>query len=143
MMVFDITDRESFESLEKWYEELSKYGEESAEIIVIGNKADLGAQRQVSSQEAIEFAKKLSSQYIETSVYTGTNIKKPFEFLVKEIMENLKRSEGQTISESMTRKYSIPMRTFTNPEINRNSISLRNPPAFVQEGIDNDKKICK
>ena len=68
MMVFDITDRESFESLEKWYEELSKYGEESAEIIVIGNKADLGAQRQVSSQEAIEFAKKLSSQYIETSV---------------------------------------------------------------------------
>mmetsp|Transcript_42793 Transcript_42793/g.50174 ORF Transcript_42793/g.50174 Transcript_42793/m.50174 type:complete len:125 (+) Transcript_42793:3-377(+) len=38
VMVFDITNRASFESLKDWYKELKKFGEEAVEVIILGNK---------------------------------------------------------------------------------------------------------
>ncbi len=40
MLVFDVQDKKSAEHLQKWYEEFERYGPETAQILVVGNKED-------------------------------------------------------------------------------------------------------
>lgn len=61
-MVYDITDRESFLSVKHWLQEIEKYptGEyrnaaENAEVILVGNKLDLAAQRKITYDEGYDF----------------------------------------------------------------------------------------
>lgn len=52
LLIFDITDRASFRSIQYWVDELSEKGEDSAELILVGNKNDRKAEREVSEEEA-------------------------------------------------------------------------------------------
>lgn len=52
LLIFDITDRASFRSIQYWVDELSEKGEDSAELILVGNKSDRKAEREVSEEEA-------------------------------------------------------------------------------------------
>ena len=52
LLIFDITDRASFRSIQYWVDELSEKGEDSAELILVGNKDDRKSEREVSSEEA-------------------------------------------------------------------------------------------
>lgn len=49
LLIFDITDRASFRSIQYWVDELSEKGEDSAELILVGNKNDRKNEREVSS----------------------------------------------------------------------------------------------
>lgn len=57
LLVFDISKRESFTNINKWIDQLKMNGESDLIILLIGNKVDLEHERQVSVQEAEEFAK--------------------------------------------------------------------------------------
>ncbi|MBD3226901.1 MAG: GTP-binding protein [Candidatus Lokiarchaeota archaeon] len=71
-LIFDLTNRASFEHLDKWYNEvLSNCGE--IPMILVGNKADL-ADRAVSKNEAQDWAASHGLQYYETSAKTGENV---------------------------------------------------------------------
>ena len=77
VIVYDITNRESFESIEKkWMadaRELRTEGE--AMVVLAGNKADLGEQaRQVTEEEGLEFAKEKGVMFFEISALSGQNI---------------------------------------------------------------------
>ena len=76
VFVFDITSRESFEELEKWYKMVIELA--SPSIIVVGNKSDLADERTVSTEEGQKYAESLSAQYIETSARTPSNIDELF-----------------------------------------------------------------
>lgn len=52
LLIFDITDRASFRSIQYWVDELSEKGEDSAELILVGNKNDRNGEREVSEEEA-------------------------------------------------------------------------------------------
>lgn len=52
LLIFDITDRASFRSIQYWVDELSEKGEDSAELILVGNKNDRKAEREVGEEEA-------------------------------------------------------------------------------------------
>ena len=54
VIVYDITDRESFESVKNWMVEIEKYAQENVNKLLIGNKCDLTAKRQVSPEEGAE-----------------------------------------------------------------------------------------
>ena len=54
-------------------------------LVLVGNKSDLDDRRQVSTEEAEEYAKKREINYIETSARTGQNIKKLFNDLAKQL----------------------------------------------------------
>ena len=56
LLIFDITRRASFESIEKWLNEVRDHADEKVEIILVGNKLDLEHKRQVSTEEAERFA---------------------------------------------------------------------------------------
>jgi GTPase SAR1 family protein len=56
-------------------------------MIILGNKSDL--ERQVDRAEAEDLAKRLGSEYLETSAKTGNNVELAFEKIAKACLENV------------------------------------------------------
>jgi Ras-related protein Rab-1A len=90
ILVFDITDRESFDKIIDWRDEVLKYNENPI-FLLIGNKCD-EAERNIKQQEAQEMAESYSMEYIETSAKDGTNVEKIFETITRMICEGVKDS---------------------------------------------------
>ena len=78
IVVFDITDRDSFEHVKNWMADVDKFAKEGVLRILSGNKCDLEHQRKVSKEEGKELASKYGIQYIETSAKETTNIEELF-----------------------------------------------------------------
>ena len=53
-MIFDVTDRESFESVRSWINEIEKYSKDGVCKLLIGNKIDLTDKRKVTYNESLE-----------------------------------------------------------------------------------------
>jgi Ras-related protein Rab-2A len=67
LLVFDITKRSSFAHLQSWLEEVRRQGTDNMTVLVVGNKSDLAADREVTREEAEAFARANNLRYIETS----------------------------------------------------------------------------
>jgi Ras-related protein Rab-2A len=61
MLVYDITNYETFKSLPLWLEEIRKHANENIVITLVGNKLDLADDRAVTVAEAREFSGKLKN----------------------------------------------------------------------------------
>lgn len=75
-LVFDITLRNSFESLQKWHQLVTNVADPG--IIVVGNKVDLEEERQVLTAEGEKFAAQIGAEYIETSARSAINLNELF-----------------------------------------------------------------
>ncbi len=51
ILVYDITDRQSFKDIENWLAEVDKFGNENVVKLLVGNKSDLENNRQVKTEE--------------------------------------------------------------------------------------------
>jgi len=80
VLVYDITDGESFSSLQSWYQELQK-NVPNCIIILTGNKLDLAQDRKVPKENALEFANEKECALIEVSSKSGENIEELFRAL--------------------------------------------------------------
>ena len=88
IILFSVTDRESFEHLDAWLNNVNRYAGENVDILVFANKCD-SSDRVVSQEEIEEYAKKANIKIVETSAKEGTNIEEAFLELVKEIHSRL------------------------------------------------------
>ena len=86
MLVFDVTDRQSFIKLSEWMFELELYCQSQPVVLLIGNKSDLSDKRIVSKSEAMEFAIKHNILYVETSALINQEVEYAFEVLTEEIL---------------------------------------------------------
>jgi len=86
LLVYDITDRESFNKVRHWVKELRKIVGKSIAIVIAGNKADLMKTRQVEETDALEYAKTVNAQHIYCSAKTGKGVEPVFLELTKEMM---------------------------------------------------------
>ena len=94
LVVYDITDRESFTNLNSWLIEIEKNANKNVFKLLIGNKSDLEPQRQVQFDEGKAFAESNGMKFIETSAKTDQKVKEAFETLTKEIIkDNLNRNK--------------------------------------------------
>jgi small GTP-binding protein len=91
ILVFSIIDQRSFEELNSFYEQLADIHEDSMPpVILVGNKADLESNRQVSVEEGRRLAHDYGAvTYIETSALTAQNIEESFEALVRAIRSRI------------------------------------------------------
>ena len=64
MIVYDLTRMESFESLDRWYQQVVEYGDNDIVVIQVGNKSDLNSNRQVDKEVALEKARLKGKQAI-------------------------------------------------------------------------------
>ena len=67
LLIFDLTNNESFKHLPNWIEEIRYCLKKEIPILLIGNKCDLPNERVVSYGDIEEFAKKYNLYYMETS----------------------------------------------------------------------------
>ncbi|MHA1680904.1 MAG: Rab family GTPase [Promethearchaeota archaeon] len=85
-IIFDLTNRKSFENVLKWNVEKKKL---SGNIITIllGNKNDLVDKRVVTQEEALQFANEHGFSYFETSALTGANVEDAFNLLAYKLVD--------------------------------------------------------
>ena len=88
LLIYDITDRESFESLNFWLIEIEKNANKNVKILLMGNNCDLKDKRKVSYQEGKDFAMKNNMLFLEASAKDNINIKEAFELLIEEIINS-------------------------------------------------------
>jgi len=76
IIVFDITNRQSFENVTKWIKDVREERQDDAIIALVGNKTDLHEEglRQVETSEGVELAREQDVMYVEVSAKTGDNI---------------------------------------------------------------------
>ncbi|MHA1727939.1 MAG: GTP-binding protein [Promethearchaeota archaeon] len=80
ILLFDLSNRESFEHIPRWIEEVNDNTGEIP-LLLVGNKSDLVHERQVSYLEAEELANKFQMYYLESSAKDGTGVGDVFAIL--------------------------------------------------------------
>ncbi|KAH0793773.1 Ras-related protein Rab-14 [Histomonas meleagridis] len=75
-IVFDLTKKESFNNVQRWLADVKSTARPDVVCVLVGNKSDLVNERDVTSQEAEQFASENNIQYFETSAKTGDNVEK-------------------------------------------------------------------
>lgn len=86
IIVFDITNRESFENVKKWHSIITEVAFQNIVLILVGNKVDLDDSREISLDEGMNLAKQLGIYYMETSAKTNENIDDVFEWIALQII---------------------------------------------------------
>ena len=87
IIVFDQTDRESFNNVQNWIDDIFKYSTEEPSKIIIANKEDISDERKsVKMEDIAELEKKTGLEVIKTSAKTGENIDYAFKKLTQKLL---------------------------------------------------------
>ncbi|XP_052400191.1 ras-related protein Rab-19-like isoform X2 [Carassius gibelio] len=87
MIAYDLTRRATFESLPHWIHGVEQYGAANLVFVLIGNKCDLEAQRQVLFEDACTLAERTGAlAALETSAKQHHNIEEAFELMARELI---------------------------------------------------------
>jgi GTPase SAR1 family protein len=106
VLVFDVTNEQSFKNLEEWVHDANEFAPESCPKILIGSKTDLVDQRRVSQETAQKFATELGMAYSEVSSKEDDAQK------IQEIFQNL---AVQVMQFRQSRKKSVGSKAFVDP----------------------------
>merc|ERR1712232_704492 len=89
-VVYDISDRSSFESVEQWLHELRERADPDIAVMLVGNKCDLGHrdQRAVEMQEGAHLASRRGLSFMETSALDSTNVEDTFYMLLLDLIKH-------------------------------------------------------
>mgnify|MGYP000343438945 CR=1 FL=1 len=87
LLVYDITDRDSFTKVRNWVKELKTIVGDDIVLCIAGNKSDLEKQRQVDDAEAKAYAEKVGAVHMLTSAKTGKGVEEVFLQLTKAMLK--------------------------------------------------------
>ena len=88
MVLYDITNRNSFDNIEKWIEKISEVNKKKVPIIIVGTKSDLEKHRMIHNHEIINISKKYDYINIECSSKENTNIDETFDLIINQIIKH-------------------------------------------------------
>ena len=86
LLMFDLTNKYTFQNLEKWIKEIYNV-RDKIPLIIIGNKSDLENKIEVKDDEVIQFGNKINASYYKTSAKNGKNIDNSVINFVKQIID--------------------------------------------------------
>ena len=84
VIIFDVTNRDTFQRATKWFGELKEFSEKNTQMILVGNKIDL-PDRVITNEEASKLARKYNCNFLEVSALLGTNVNEIFNSLTESI----------------------------------------------------------
>jgi Ras-related protein Rab-1A len=94
LVVYDITNRESFEKLNSWIIDINNKGSKYMHKILIGNKCDLEEERRVTFEEGKNYADINGMDFYETSAKSAKYVQEVFEKLAIEILSNYEKNKN-------------------------------------------------
>jgi small GTP-binding protein len=86
VIVFDITNPESFHNVSYWLQNIEESCDKQHEKIMVGNKSDLSEDRKVSAEQIAAMCEQHNIKYIEASSKTGSNVEEAFLTLTEFVM---------------------------------------------------------
>mmetsp|Transcript_86637 Transcript_86637/g.106312 ORF Transcript_86637/g.106312 Transcript_86637/m.106312 type:complete len:208 (-) Transcript_86637:179-802(-) len=89
IIVYDITDKESFDNVRQWLFEIDRYASENVCKLLVGNKSDLKNKRAVEYDAAKAFADELNIPFLETSAKNATNVEQAFLTMAAQIKNKI------------------------------------------------------
>lgn len=93
IIVYDVTEQESFANVEQWLQEIDRYATSNVMKLLVGNKADLVDKKTVDYAVAKEFADQRGIQFLETSAADNSNVEQAFILMSKQIKDQLASSQ--------------------------------------------------
>ena len=88
MIVYDVTDMDSFNNIKVWLQEIDKYANEQVIKVLIGNKSDM-PNKVVTSDMAQQLAKDYNMEWMETSAKDSNNVEDSFLLMAKQIKDKM------------------------------------------------------
>ena len=85
IVVYDVTDQESFNNVKQWLQEIDRYACENVDKLLVGNKCDLTDKKVVEYTSAKAYADQLGISFLETSAKNATNVEEAFMTMSAEI----------------------------------------------------------
>jgi len=89
IVVYDVTDKESFKHVQHWMEEIDKYAADGVNKLLVGNKCDMSSKKVVSYDEAKELADHIGVQFLETSAKNAHNVEQAFQVMAAQIKQRV------------------------------------------------------
>ncbi|KAJ4847614.1 Ras- protein RABD2a [Turnera subulata] len=89
IVVYDVTDQESFNNVKQWLNEIDRYASDNVNKLLVGNKNDLTANKVVSYETAKAFADEIGIPFMETSAKDATNVEQAFMAMAASIKERM------------------------------------------------------
>jgi Ras-related protein Rab-6A len=100
VIVYDITNKASFEGIEKWIKDVQEHRGSDAVLAVVGNKCDIEGQRQVDTQEAYTKANEFDALFVETSAKTGHGIQDLFKNVTSILLSGKTEGLGELATQA-------------------------------------------
>jgi len=88
LLVYDITDRETFNNLKRWLSEVQGHADPNIKLMLVGNKSDMEESRAVSADEGQAFAEQNNLFFVEASALKGDAVNHAFEQVIEKIFDH-------------------------------------------------------
>ncbi|XP_062590908.1 ras-related protein Rab-37-like isoform X3 [Saccostrea cucullata] len=85
LLLYDVSNKASFDNIRAWLGEINEYAQEDVVIMLLGNKADMTAERVIRTEDGERLANEYNVAFMETSAKTGMNVDLAFMAVAKDL----------------------------------------------------------
>ena len=89
LLVYDVTDRRSFESIRNWISQIQQHADVHVNKILVGNKCDMLDEKVVSTEEGQKLAKEFGIDFWEASAKNDINVEQAFISIARQVKDRL------------------------------------------------------
>ena len=132
IIVYDVTNKDSFDNVKQWMQEIEKFASENVNKLLVGNKSDLEEQRKVTYDEGVELSKKFDIPFLEVSAKNALNVEDTFITMASEIQARFLKEK--TAKKEIKKDY-----TFGG---NSSALTLNNTNEPQKEADHKSKNCC-
>ena len=129
IFVYAIDNKDSFDSIPNWVEDVVSKVDKKTKFLLVGNKCDLEKERQVTEENAKQYATENNMEFMEVSAKDGTNIENMFNSSLQKLLEEKNKDEiNSSENKNVSDNYKKNVSSNSNDNKNINGIYINDLP---------------